>query len=413
MLIIGGGIIGIACADELARRGVSVMVIDQRDIGHGCSYGNAGWITPCFALPLAMPGTVWQGLKWMLNPESPFYIKPRPSLSLLRWLGSFMRAANEPQARRSAQALVELSRYSLEAYREMDAQADGAFGFTSRGLLMIAQTQAARQAAVREMEWMAALGVPGRELDNQALRELEPAVAQEADVAGSVYFPDEAHLEPLKAVQWLADRAQSRGAVLMPRTEVFEFRREGQRITGVRTTRGWLQADQVVLAAGSWTARLGRMLGLRVPILAGKGYSIVVEPIDAMPRIPWMLIDHKVAITPHRQALRIAGTLELVDLDESITTRRVEAILHNARRFLNLPDSPKIIEVWRGLRPCTPDGVPIIGRSSRLDNLLIAAGHQMLGMQTGPGTGRLVVDLITRQEPAFNPHPFRPARFAC
>lgn len=166
-----------------------------------------------------------------------------------------------------------------------------------------------------------------------------------------------------------------------------------------------------MLATGAWSQTLGRKLGVRIPLLSGKGYAITVEPFEPRPSLPLMLIEKKIGVTPRANTIRIAGTLELVGLDESITTRRVNAMVRGAREYLNVPDPPKVVEVWRGLRPCTPDGVPIIGRPPRLDNLVLATGHQMLGLLTAPATGRLVADLVTGSTPSIDPHPFRAARF--
>ena len=259
------------------------------------------------------------------------------------------------------------------------------------------------------MELVKQFGVKGQALSADELRRLEPALTGE--LAGGVYFPDEAHVEPLAAVQTLARLAAKAGARILPETEMFEFVTQGRRIEGVRTTRGLLRADQYVLATGSWSTSIAKSLRLRVPILAGKGYAVVVEPFSPAPTHPIILLENKIGVTPRHNSIRLAGTLELVDLDESITPRRVAAMFTGSRRFLNLPAEPQVIEVWRGLRPCTPDGVPIIGRPARFENLLLAAGHQMLGLLAAPGTAKLAGDLLTNSSPQFDPHPFRATRF--
>ena len=410
VLIIGGGIIGAACADELSQRGARVTVIDKGEIGHGCSYGNAGWITPCFALPLPMPGMFLKAMKWLTDADSPLYIKPRLSWSLARWLLRFLRSMNTAQMHRSVAALTELSKFSLQAYARLDAERPKEFRFQQHGLLMVAQTPAGLNEARLEMQLVAQHGIPGRELDAEAVRALEPAITG-TTICGGVFFPDEAHVEPLATVEALIQRARTHGAEIKPRTEVFELSRSGRRIDGVRTTRGWIHAEQIVLATGAWSPQFAATLGLRIPVLSGKGYAIIVEPLSPSPSIPCMLIEKKVAVTPREKSVRLSGTLELVDIDEAITTRRVDALMAGARQYLNLPAEPQIIEVWRGLRPCTPDGMPIIGRPNSLDNVIIATGHQMLGLQTAPATGRLVADLATGGIPSFDPTPFRTDRF--
>jgi D-amino-acid dehydrogenase len=210
----------------------------------------------------------------------------------------------------------------------------------------------------------------------------------------------------------LAAGAEKHGAKICPRTEVYDFEiGRGGKIEAVRTTRGTFRAEQYVLATGSWSWPIAKALGLNVPILGGKGYAMIVPPLECNPIHPMMLVEKKVAITPRQGTLRIAGTLELVDRDDSISPRRVRALLRGAREFLALPEELQIIELWRGLRPCTPDGVPIIGRPARLSNLMVVTGHQMLGLQSAPGSGRLAAELTLGQTPTFDPHPFRATRF--
>lgn len=410
ILIIGGGIIGAACAYELSQRGASVVVIDKGEIGHGCSYGNAGWITPCFALPLPMPGMFFKSLGWLIDPDSPLYIKPSCSWQLVRWLMRFVRSMNTATMQRAVAALTELSKYSLKEYRRLDAERPGAFDLQLQGLLMVACTVAGLEAARLEMNLVGQHGIPGRELDAAGVRALEPAITGPS-VLGGVFFPDEAHVEPLAAVKTLIEGAQARGAEVRPQTEVFALERPGRRVRGLQTTRGWIEADQIVLATGAWSPQFASSLGLRIPLLSGKGYAAIVEPFLPAPKHPCMLIEKKVTVTPRKGSVRLAGTLELVGIDETITPRRVQAIINGARQYLSVPTEPQIVEVWRGLRPCTPDGLPIIGRPLHLDNVVIATGHQMLGLQTAPATGRLVADLLTAQSPAFDPAPFRVERF--
>ena len=417
ILIIGGGVIGMACAYELSTRGVKVTVIDRGEPGFGCSYGNAGWITPCFALPLPMPGMMMKSIKWLTNPDGPLYIQPKPSLLLARWLTRFLMSMTEKQARTSVAALTEISKYSLDAYAKLDQAFPNRVGFERKGLLMVGQGDEGVKAAKIEMDLVAQSGIPGRYLDEAGVRAMEPALT--GPLKGGVFFPDEAHAEPLEIVRALADGARQNGVTILPRTEVFDFVIENGKVVALRTTRGEMRAEKFVLATGSWSVPLAKKLGINIPILGGKGYSLIVKPFASSPKIPLMLIEKKIAVTPRKDTVRLAGTLELVDRDESITTRRVNAILKGSAEFMNLPkgglDSPEvnsmISEVWRGLRPCSPDGVPVVGYPKSLSNLLVLTGHQMLGLQSAPGTGRLAADLLVDAKPAFDPHPFRATRF--
>ena len=410
VLIIGAGVIGAACCHELASRGAHVTLIDRGPVGHGCSYGNAGWITPCFALPLPMPGMLHKAAKWLLDPVSPLYIQPQLSSAWTRWMWRFLRSANRSTMLRSVAALTRLSQLSHNLYRRLDAESACAFGYTARGLLMLAHTDAGLASAIRDQQLVAQHGVRGEVLKPSEVYALEPSVAG-ACIAGGVYFPDEAHVEPLAVVQHLAHLAERMGAQIYPGLEVLDFGVRGGSVTSVVTTRGTWTADQIVLATGAWSGRMAAKLGLDLPMLSGKGYAVIVPPPPRMPRHPMMLVDHKVAITPRGDSLRLAGTLELVGLDESVTRARVAAILRGAATVLSLAQPPEIREIWRGLRPCTPDGVPVIGRAPSLHNLFIAAGHQMLGLQTATGTAALLAALMTDQPPPLDPAPFRANRF--
>lgn len=409
--IIGGGVVGVAAGYELAQKKASVAIIEKGEIGFGCSYGNAGWLTPCFAMPLPMPGMLSTSIKWLFDPESPLYIKPDLlNPLLLKWLVSFMKAMNRNQMRRSVQALTEISKYSLEAYARLNQSYPDAFGFRKNGLLMISNTKAGVKAAHEEMMLVAEYGIPGKSLDPNEIVQLEPAIR--GNVMGGVYFPQEAHAEPLKVVQTLARNVSEKGGYLYPHTELLDFMIDSDgKIQGLKTTRGMVQANTYVLATGSWSTRIGKQLKLNIPIMGGKGYSLILPPLPTMPKVPIMIVERKIAVTPRSGSIRLAGTLELVDQDFSVTQRRVDAIVRGSRQFLDIPERPQVQEVWRGLRPCTPDGVPLIGRPKRYKNLFLCTGHQMLGLQSAAGSGRLLADLVTGSPPTFNPAPFDADRF--
>jgi D-amino-acid dehydrogenase len=409
VLIVGGGVIGLACAYELSRAGVKVILIDKSDPGYGCSYGNAGWITPCFSMPLPMPGMLIKSIGWLTDPESPLYIKPELSWTLFRWLLRFLLSMNRKQMLLSVDALTAISKQSLQLYKELAAKTDKPFSFEQQGLFMVANSDEGYKYAKTEMELVARSGIPGRLMGEEESRAFEPSLTQR--IKGGVFFNEEAHAEPLQVTQTLAHEAQKLGAVIISKAEVIDFQLGPKGIACARTTRGVFVADQFVLATGSWSPRIAQTLGLRVPVLGGKGYAIITDPLTPNPLRPMMLVEKKVAVTPRNGTLRLAGTLELVNQDETFTTRRVEAIVRGAREFMNVPQTIRYHEIWRGLRPCTPDGVPIIGRTARYPNLILATGHQMLGLQSAPGTGKLVADLALGRTPDVDPYAFRANRF--
>jgi D-amino-acid dehydrogenase len=407
VLVVGAGVIGMSCALELSRRGARVTVIDRGEVGHGCSYGNAGWLSPCLATPLPAPGLVRQALRWLFDPESPLYIQPR--LSVVGWLLRFLAATSVTRFRAGTAALTALSRASLEAYARLAAEENG-FGFRRDGLIVACETAAGLAAARHELALARDHGLDGEVLEADAARACEPALT--GPLAGGVHYPGEAIAEPLAVVETLARLAARAGAEVRAGVEVFDFEVTGDRIRTLHTTRGPLVADVVLLATGSWSRRVARRLGLRIPVLGGKGYAVIVPRFDPAPRLPVLLHERHVAVTPRDGSVRFAGTLELVvDDDLSVSPRRVGAILRGARHMFRLPPEAPLLEVWRGLRPCTPDGLPVIGFADSPRNLFLATGHQMLGLHTAPATGRLAAELILGETPSFDPAPFRAGRF--
>jgi D-amino-acid dehydrogenase len=350
-------------------------------------------------------------MKWMLDPEGPLYIKPEPSILLARWLMRFMASMNEKQASSAIEGLVDLSKLSLELYEKLDRESGGMTQFQKRGLLMVTQTPSGLDAARDEMNRVRPHAIPGQDLSASQVKDLEPAVT--GDIVGGVYFPNEAHAEPLAIVKALADQCRKQGVEIWEDTELINFTVQGRKIENVFTTAGEIRAELTVLATGSWSHALAGQLNLNVPILGGKGYALIVDPLQKQPKIPLMLLEKKIAVTPRQGSLRIAGTLELVNQDFSITHRRVKAIEKGARQFLTLPEKLEIKELWRGLRPCTPDGLPLVGFSPKQDNLYLACGHQMLGLQSGLGTGVYVADEICGHTNSLSKYKklFTPSRF--
>lgn len=396
ILIVGAGIIGCSVGAELSRRGAKVCIIDKGSIGKGCSYGNAGWMTPCFAMPLPMPRMLLKSMKWLLDPASPLYIKPSLSLDLASWLLHFMKAMNATQAQRAVETLVVLSQKSLTEYEKL-SQSYPEIRYQQKGLLMVSRTPAGVTSAVEELNYVRDLGVPGKSLTSEEILAMEPALKE--PLLGGVYFSKEAMAEPYLTVQALASEIRKNGGDVIENCELLDLTIEGGKVTKVLSSQGEICAQQVVVATGSWSKSLAKQLRLRIPILGGKGYAMIVPPLEKQPQYPIMLVEKKIAITPRADSLRIAGTLELVDQDFSITHTRVENMKKGAREFLYVPEDLQVQELWAGLRPCTPDGVPLVGYHKDISNLILAVGHQMLGLQSGAGTGLLVADIAEGKTP--------------
>jgi D-amino-acid dehydrogenase len=390
VLVVGAGIIGLAVARELLQRGASVTVLDKGSVGHGCSFGNAGWLTPCFAMPLPQPGLWRKAIKWMFDPKGPLYIRPLWNGTFLKWLWRFVRSMNERHFARATEALTALSKRSLDAYQSLSLRY--AFGFRRDGLLLTYETSAGRVDALRELEWAQRFGVPGEAVDAERAHSEEPTLE---GLLGAVLFPQEAHVEPLAAVEALSAEVGRLGGAIRTDAEVYDFEVSGGVVTHVLTTGGSIPVNTLVLAAGAWSRHLGRRAGLQVPILGGKGYSVIVDRPGFALRRPTMLLERKIALTPRENgSLRVAGTLELVMDDLALNGQRVEALWAGATSRLPLLKDKAFQQVWRGLRPCTPDGVPIIGPAPEHRNVFIVAGHQMLGLQTALGSAEVAANAV-------------------
>lgn len=429
ILIIGGGVVGVCSAYYLAEQGARVTLVEQGEIAAGSSYGNAGLIVPSHSLPLAAPGALSSGLKWMLDPESPFYIKPRLDLALVDWLLRFAAACTAGHVRRCLPILRDLGQASSALHKELAAGAGVDYGYSPTGLLMLYNTRHGFDAGQEEAQLLKAFGLSAEVLDGQQVRLREPRVRPE--VLGAVHFPGDAHMTPALFLRQLARRAEAAGVCIRTGTAVLGFERVGRstlapiqptldragrvRVTRVRTTRGDFEPDQVVLAAGAWSPAVARDLRLNIPIQAAKGYSLTLTGSAPNPAMAMLLGEARVAVTPmvspEGPVLRFAGTLELAGLDFSINRRRVDAILRAARGYLAGVEDMQTVEIWRGLRPCTPDGLPIIGRPRSLENVIVAAGHGTLGMSLGPITGKLVAQLACGQPPELDVGPLRVDRF--
>jgi len=392
----------------LAQKGIQVTLIEKDEIASGCSYGNGGLIVPSDAVPLASPGALGNGLRWMFDDASPFYIKPRFDLDLFKWLLRFTIASRKQNMLRTLPVLRDLLSASRALYEELAQNAGFDFGFEGKGSLQVFLSEESFKKSIAEAHAMERFQIPMQVLNSDQVHKLEPALLP--NIVGGIFHLDDGHIDPARFVTGLAKKAQSLGVQIWTKTEAIRFEISQGQITKVHTTRGDIQPKQVVLAAGSWSPNVARSLRLNIPIQAAKGYSVTLENPTVTPKLPLFLADAHVVVNPLGHALRIAGTLELAGMDFSFNARRLNAVREAARDFLPGIEAAKVIEIWRGLRPCTPDGLPIIGHAP-LKNLIVAAGHAMLGMSLGPITGKLVSQIIDGEKTLLNMEALRLERF--
>ena len=414
VVVVGCGVIGLSTAYYCARRGWRVTLIDRNpERRDGCSFGNAGMIVTSHFVPLAAPGMVALGLKWMWNPASPFYIKPRLSWELLDWGARFWRAATAEHVRRAAPLLRDLSFASRRCYEELAALPGIDFGLVKKGLLALCKTRHAMDEETRMAERALELGIPAEVLDASQVAALEPGLRM--DIVGGVHFAKDCHLVPDRVVAALQQQLSAAGAQFIWDTEVTGWRIERDRHVRALTTGDGseIEADEFVLCGGAWSPLVVRELGLRIPIQAGKGYSLTLTKPRQLPTICASLIEARVAVTPMAGALRFAGTMEIAGLDTTINPLRVRAIIAAVSRYYPEigPSDFEGVAPWRGLRPVSPDGMPYVGRTAKFTNLSIAAGHAMMGMSLGPITGKIVADVLSGETPPFDLTQLSPDRF--
>jgi D-amino-acid dehydrogenase len=410
--IVGGGVIGLCTAWYAMQKGHRVTVLERGAPDHdACSLGNAGMIVPSHIVPLAAPGMVSLGLRMLRNPRSPFYIRPRLDRDLLSWGLKFVRAANAGHVARSAPLLRDLNLASRRCYEELATEFGNRFGLVQKGLLMLCKTESMLHEEAETAAMARKLGVPAEVLTPEQAAQLDPNVTM--DIAGAVYFPQDCHLSPQKFVAGLTCDLQARGADIRWATEVTGWRIGNGRIEATQTNRGDVSADEYVVAGGSWSPLIARSLKLNIPIQAGKGYSITLPQPRQLPEICSILTEARVAVTPMGQTLRFAGTMEITGLDETVNQARVQGIVESVSRYYPAfqPADFRDLPVWSGLRPCSPDGLPYIGRCRSYANLSAATGHAMMGLSLGPITGKLMAAILSDETPEIDIAAISPNRY--
>ena len=407
--IVGAGAIGLAAAYYAARAGASVLVLDRDRVGAGASEGNAGLVVPSFLEPLCSPGAVSGAVGELFDPEGFFGIKPRLSLDLARWLLGFMGNGNRRHYERCLGIYQELGRHSSELHAELAAELPRDYEYRQSGLLYVYANPRNLEQGRKYADLAGGYGARTRVMDGAELKRQEPGLAP--DLAGAVYFEDDAMLHPLSFVRALAQGVEQYGGTIISPLEVYDFEFKGGRATALMTTAGRLPVKQVVLASGAWLAGMGRRLGSRLPVEGGLGISLTFDPVPDMPTTG-LLLDSHGAVTPFNDGLRITGLLQLCGCSQDLDPRRVQGIWRKASRYLPALREARARQVWRGLRPCTPDDLPIVGRLARCPNVLAAGGHAQKGISLAPVSGWLLYGLLSGEpRPDGLLRALSPARF--
>jgi D-amino-acid dehydrogenase len=410
MIVVGGGAIGASCAYYLSKAGWQVTVIDRGAFGGGCSHGNCGFICPSHVLPLAAPGAIGPALKALLSRNSPFTIKSRFDPALWSWLYRFARRCNARDRMEAGRAIQSLLNSSRSLYSELMRDEPFDCEWETRGLLFVFQHRKAMDHYAETDHLLCkSFDMPAERYDGDALLELEPAL--KPGLAGGWLYRNDAHLRPDRLMADWRTVLERRGVTIFDHCEATAFVRENGRARAVVTPRGNLEAQAFVVAAGAWTPLLGRELGCSIPIQPGKGYSITMPRPAKCPILPMIFEEHRVAVTPMRSSYRLGSTMEFAGYDSSLNPARLDLLRQGARHYLQEPECEPVLEEWFGWRPMTFDGKPIIDRSPALGNVVIAAGHGMLGMSMAPATGKLVAEMLGETPTHIDRKPYALSRF--
>lgn len=413
VLIIGAGAVGLSSAYYLRQQGLSVRIVEKDKPGAGASLRNCGLICPSHYVPLAHPGVITAGLKWMLDPVSPFYIRPRPSLELLSWVMKFRTASGAERSNRSMPLLFAMNDLSAKLYREIAARKILSFNYDEKGLLMVHNTAEGRRLNLEEAEIGRRFGIAVNEYTAENIGTLD-ANLRFRPGGGAFHYTTDTHMSPQKFVEGMAAHVAAEGVEIVTGADVTDIGVRDGSIAGVRTSKGEYRAKEYVLAGGAWSQGLVRSLGVTLPIQPAKGYSVTFDRTPDMFSTPMILTERKVAITPMGDKVRYGGTLELAGFDSTINMRRVQAIADAVPVYLENVRVPAFTvgDVWHGFRPCSPDGLPYVGRTAKYRNLVTAAGHAMLGMTMAPVTGKLVSEIVAGTRPSIDCTLLRPERFS-
>ena len=410
VIVVGGGISGLCSAYYLVKDGHKVTILDQTNMDSGTSYINAGYITPSHFVPLAAPGIITQGLKWMLNSSSPFYMKPRWDMDFFKWALLFKKSAAVSNLERALPVLKELNLKSRALYEELLASHEFDFHYERKGVLMAYCSEKSEKEEHEVAEKAIKEGLEVSILSQEDLRKVQPALSDQ--VRGAVHYKCDAHMTPNHFMEELKTWLQEHGVDFKLGQKVENVTIKGKQIVSLRTRDSNYEADEFVLASGSWTSKLAKTMGLKIPIQGGKGYSMDVRRPTGI-TLPTILVDARMAITPMDGFTRFAGTMEFSGNNETIKKERVAALANAVKAhykdFTILPEEQDC--ATSGLRPVSPDGLPFIGKTAKYNNLTIASGHAMMGWSLGPITGKLVSQEVNGSRPLMDVAPLSPERF--
>lgn len=410
--IIGGGIIGLSTAWYLTEQGVEVTLIDDTDLTDGTSHGNAGMIVPSHFVPLASPGIITQGMKWLFDSKSPFYVKPRIDIDFFQWLWRFYRSCSVENVKKATPILRDFNELSRDLYNDFATQPDFEFAYEKKGLLMLYQTKHQQEDEIEFAEKANEIGMAVEILNETQLRQLEPEV--KINAIGGIYFPNDTHLYPNLFIKNAIEQLKRKGVKFILNKKVNDITVKNGKVCAIKLANNEeVSVNKLVVTGGSWTAKILKKAGVKLLLQDGKGYSFTLKNMENKPQIPTILTEGKVAVTPMGNDLRIGGTLEISNLSKEIKRNRLKGIHETMKLFYPEIEIafPENKDVWVGYRPCSADGLPYIGNVDVVKNLFVGTGHGMMGMSLGPATGKLLSEQILNLPKSIDDSLFRVGRF--
>jgi len=397
VVIVGGGISGLFSAYYLSQLNYQITIIDNANFEHGCSHGNAGLIVPSHIIPLASPGVVPQAIKWMFNSHSPFSFHPKLNKDFISWCYRFLKNSTKSHVKNSILPLKNISLLSSNLYKEVAKDFNNSFSLNSKGLLMLYKSEKIAEEENKLSKLAEENGIKTKTLSSEEIANLDPNCNY--NIIGGIHYLSDSHLTPHVLIRSLIQYLKSKSVEFISNSTISEITIKNNQVISISNGSDIFEGDSFLFSSGVWSANLLKTINLNLPLMSGKGYSFNIENQNNYPTIPSILVDARVAVTPMGKSLRIAGTMEIDSINQKIRPNRVKGMVDSFNQYypqLNVK-MPKKENVWYGLRPCSPDGLPYIGKSNSFSNLFVATGHAMLGLSLGPATGKLISEIVSEK----------------
>ncbi len=409
VIIIGGGVIGLACAHYLIDSGASVRIIEKEEVGSGASHGNCGLLCFSDVIPLCSPGTVGNEILKTMKGTSSLSVKPTLDIKRLIWLLKFASKCNASHMKKAAKEKYEILNYSIGLFDALLSLDGMDCDFEKKGMLTVFKDKKNFENYQSTNAFLDIYNMGAQKIEKNELQTIEPALSN--DLAGAWLNKADWHLKPDMLMASWRKHLACKGVIIEEHCKMLDFEITGNTVVGVNTVKGNFKADAFILATGAWAPRTVKQLKLNLPVQPGKGYSITMEKPGICPSHPCVLSEKNMVVTPWKNTCRLGGTMEFSGYNDYLNPGRLTKLVSGAKAYLKEPVGHPVIEEWAGLRPMTYDDLPIIDKSPFQENLIIATGHGMLGLTLATGTAKIVGDLVYSKEPDINIQPFGIDRF--